>query len=142
MRACKRKMNRFYVFWFFFCAGWGYLMAQPIPNATVPQSLGLALASFPISAVTFFLILAIDVWRSRPRKLTRPSFALKPWNMPAGGALFVLVTFAFAGVWGILVAAILDQAIVVQALQFFLLGLGGLVGVWSAYYVFPSRFTD
>jgi hypothetical protein len=134
-------VKRFYVFWFFFSAGWGYLMAEPWPAGFAPRSITMALVSLPVAALSLFLLLSFELWRLGPNnKASRPSLSLKPWNMPFGGAVFVLMTFFFAGSWGVLFAMIRDNGQVSEPLHFFLLSAGGLIGVWGVYRVFSSRF--
>ena len=136
-----RKMKRFYVFWFFFSAGWGYLMAEAFPAAIAPRSLAMALASLPVGALTFFLLLSFELWRlGSSRKAPRPSLALKPWNMPFGGAIFVLMTFLFASSWGVLFAVIRDNGHISEPLHYLSLSVGGLIAVWGVHRAFPSRF--
>src|SRR5438093_1281283 len=111
-------MRRFYIFWFFFSAGWGYLLAQPFPGGFEPRSIALAVASLPVGALTFFLVLSFELWRlGADKKVHKPSLALKPWNMPIGSALFALVTFLFAGTWGVAIALILGNGHVAEPLH-------------------------
>ena len=134
-------MKRFYVLWFFFCAGWGYLMAEPLPEGFAPRSISMALATAPVAAVTFFALLAFELWRHGPNhKLPRPSISLKPWQMPLGPAIFVPITFLFSGMWAVMFAAVRGNGQLPEAVHFLLLGAGALIGVWGVHRVFPSRF--
>src|SRR5262245_50089431 len=103
-------MRWFYAFWFFFCAAWGSLLAQPFPGGFEARSVPLAVASLPVGAITFFLALSVELWRlGANRKVPKPSLTLKPWNMPIGFTVFILLTFLFTGIWGVAIAAILDN---------------------------------
>lgn len=135
-------MKRFYLFWFFFAAGWGYLMSEPFPNAPQARTLAMSFASLPVGAITFFLLFSIELWRLGPNaKLPRPSLSLKPWNVRMGLPIFVLMTFLFSSVWGTVFALSKSNGYVTEPLHFFLLSVGGLTGIWLVYRLFPSRFS-
>jgi hypothetical protein len=140
-KALGCNMKRFYVFWFFFAAGWGYLIAEPLPPGFAPRSIPMAFASFPVGTLTVFLILAIELWRLGPnKKALPPSLTLKPWTMPFGMVMFVLMTFLFASTWGILFSMLRVDGQITEPLHFFCLSVGGLVGIWSVFRALPSRF--
>ena len=132
-------MKRFYVFWFFFSAGWGYLMAQSF-SGVAPRAATEILLAFPLGALSAALLLAIEAWRARPGKLPAPRIELKPWHMPTGVMQFVFVTFAFSSVWGLVLGALLTAGDIRQSLFFLMMSLGGLAGVLAVYRVLPSRF--
>ncbi len=133
-------MKRFYLVWFFICSGWGYLMAQPAP-ASFAAPLRSAWVAFPAAAFWVFVLVAIDALRTAaPRRLSRPSLSLKPWVMPAGLMLFVLLTVLFSSIWGLACAALLPAARVQMPLSLFAMSCGGVVGLWAAPHAFPSRF--
>lgn len=135
-------MKRFYVFWFFFSAGWGYLMSEPFLDTPNPRTLVMVLASFPAGAITFLLLLSVELWRLGPtKKLSPPSLALKPWHLPFGLATFVVLTVLFSSVWGVVFALAKANGQVFEPLHFFMLSAGGLLGMWAAYRIFPSRFS-
>jgi len=133
-------MKRFYVFWFFFCAGWGYLMAQPLPEGFAPRSISMALASLPVAAVTSFVLIALELWRYPNHKLPRPSIYLKPWQMPLGCMIFISISFMFNGVWAVIFAFVQGGGQLPEAVHFLLLGAGSFIGVWGVFRVFPARF--
>jgi hypothetical protein len=129
-----------YFIWFFVCSGWGYLLAQPAPANFVPPS-STALMAFPAGAFWIFVLMAVEAWRAGPhRRLSPPSLSLKPWVMPTGVLLFVLLTFLFASTWGLAFAAFLPAASAQVPIHFFALSSGGVVGLWVVPRVFPSKF--
>jgi hypothetical protein len=132
--------RRSYLLWFFFCAGWGYLMVESFPDAE-QRSLVEALGALPLSALTVFMIMAIEFWRMGPdKKILRPSLSLKPWNMPVGAMQFVFVTFLFSSVWGLVFAPMRESTAFEQPLFFLSLSVGGLVGLWAVHHLFRARF--
>jgi hypothetical protein len=133
-------VKRFYLLWFVVCSGWGYLMAQTAPaDFALPSS--RALVAFPVGAFWIFVLMGIEAWRASPdRRLNAPSLSLKPWVMPTGLLLFILLTFQFASAWGLAFAAFLPSANVEAPLDFFALSAGGLVALWVVPRVFPSKF--
>lgn len=132
-------MKRFYVFWFFLSAGWGYLMAQPFADVA-PRPATEILLAFPLGALTAALLLAMEAWRSRPSKLPAPRVDLKPWHMPTGVMQFVFVTFAFSSFWGLVFGALLTAGDFRQPLFFLMMSIGGLAGMLGIYRGFQSRF--
>jgi hypothetical protein len=132
-------MKRFYVFWFFFSAGWGYLMSQPFPGFE-PKTIAHIAAALPIGALMAFLLLGIEAWRARPGKLQAPRLDLKPWEMPTGLTQFVFATFMFSGFWGVVFGAVLASSDFREPLFFFLLSVGALAGIVGVHRAFPSRF--
>jgi hypothetical protein len=132
-------MKRFYVIWFFFCAGWGYIMSAFRGFADDDSVYGwLAMAT--AGAITSFLLLSIELWRLPAGvKVLPPSFSLKPWSMPFGLPTFIFVAFLFSSVWGLAFALALMEHTAEQPVQILMLSLGGLVGLGGACYVFPSK---
>jgi hypothetical protein len=132
-------MKRFYVFWFFFSAGWGYLMSQPSATAE-PKAATHILAALPLGALTAALLLAIEAWRARPGKLPAPSIELRPWHMPTGVMQFVFVTFMFSGFWGVIFGAILTSSDFREPLFFLMMSVGGLVGILGVHRALQSHY--
>jgi hypothetical protein len=132
-------MKRFYVGWFFFSAGWGYLMAQPFADVPPRPAADIPLA-FLSGAITAALLLGIEAWRARPGKLPAPRIELKPWHMPTGLMQFVFVTFTFSGLWGVLLGTLLTTGDVKEPLFVLMMSLGGLAGMLGIYRGFQSRF--
>lgn len=132
-------MRRFYVFWFFFSAGWGYLMSQRFPGVE-PKTTAQIAGGLPAGALTIFLLLSLEAWRTRPQKLLPPSVDLKPWQMPMGVTLFVLLTFLFSSFWGVLFGLLLSGSDFREPLFMLLVSAGGLTGVWGAYRAFRTRY--
>ena len=132
-------MKRFYVFWFFFSAGWGYLMSQPFAGAE-PRTATHILAALLLGALTAALLLAIEAWRARPGKLPAPRIDLKPWHMPTGGMQFVLVTFMFSGFWGLIFGLTLEAADFKEPLFYLAMSIGGLLGILGVHRALQSRF--
>ena len=145
MRNCcftkdrPQGMKRFYKFWFFFSAGWGYLMSQPLPGAETKSAMHI-LAALPLSALNVALLLAIEIWRVRPGKLPAPNMELRPWNMPTGVMQFVFISFIFSGMWGLLFGATLASGDFRLPLFFLMMSVGGLAGLVGFHRAFPSRF--
>jgi hypothetical protein len=132
-------MRSFYAFWFFFSAGWGYLLAGP-SEFGVPQW-GQLLASFPLSFLTCFVLIALELRRLPSGQLAHPpSLGLKPWNRPAGLFLFIALTFVFAAFWGVAFAVALPLPGLRSALHFLGLGMGALTALVASRYVFRSKF--
>jgi hypothetical protein len=136
----KPKMKRFYFIWFFVCIIWGYLAAQPVPAGFTPPASSAFLA-FPASAFWIFVLLAYEAWRAGPHhRLSSPSLALKPWNMPTGVMLFVLTTFLFASIWGCAFGVVLASASMQGPVHLLALSSGGLAGLFLAPRILVSRF--
>lgn len=132
-------MRRFYVFWFFFSAGWGALFAK-LPSTPLPI-LPVALASFAGGAMTLFLLIAVELWRMKPEEKSLPlSLSLKPWDIPLGLSLFILLTFLFSSVWGLGLAFFIADAQFLEPTRILFISSGGLFGMWGACRVFSSRF--
>src|SRR5687768_10321605 len=132
-------MRRFYVFWFFFSAGWGYLMSQPFPGFE-PKAAAHILGALPLGALMTFVLLGIEAWRMRPGKLPAPRIELKPWQMPTGVMQFVFITFLFSGFWGVVFGLLIASSDFREPLFVFLLSVGGLVGIVGIHRVFQTRF--
>jgi hypothetical protein len=122
-------MRRFYPFWFLFCAIWGY-MSGKFPAGTLHVTVGDMPGVLFGSAVSNFLLVVLALRLSRSSSDTGVRFGidLKPWDDPLGVFQFVLVTFIFVGVWGILFSLLLPQANRSFALLALGLGAGGLTG--------------
>jgi len=132
--------RRSYVLWFFFCAGWGYLMAELFPGVE-QRSLVEALLALPLSALTVLMIMAVEFWRLAPgARLSAPSLSLKPWNMPVGVIQFVSVTFMFSGIWGLVFAPMRTSGAIEQPLFFLSLSVGSLVGLFAVHHIYRARF--
>lgn len=121
-------MRRFCPFWFVFCAVWGY-----VGGKFTAVNLHVAVSDMPGvfigSAVSHFVLVLVALRVSSPSQTgLRFSVDLKPWDDPLGVFQFVLVTFMFVGVWGILFSFFLEQANRSFALLAVSLGAGGLVG--------------
>ena len=128
-------MKRFYIFWFFFCAGWGYLFAQ-MPSA-IASPVAQVPATFAVGAISVFVLIAIEIWRAGPsRSLSQPSLSLKPWNQPVGLMLFVLLTFLFSSIWGLGISVFSPSGTLLAPLYTFSLASGGLVGLLGGHRVF------
>lgn len=115
-------------------------MAQPLLEVFAPRSISMALASFPLAAVTSFSLIALELWRYPNHKLPRPSIHLKPWQMPLGCVIFVSISFMFSGVWAVVFALAQGGGQLPEAVHFLLLGSGFFIGVWGVLRVFPARF--
>ena len=104
-------------------------------------SLLQALAALPVSALTFFGLLALEVWRvGRHRKLSSPSIALKPWDMPIGLFQFVFASFLFSSIWALGFALVRDGIYLAPPVQYLGMSVGGLIAIYAARRVFPARF--
>jgi hypothetical protein len=129
-------MKRFYIFWFFFCAGWGYLTTTFPPDMAPPIS--RLPATVVLGAISAMMLLAIELWRGS--KLSRPSLGLLPWNQPVGLILFVALTFLFSGLWGVLFASVSPSGVIEVPIYVLSLSGGALLGLLGCFRVFPSRF--
>jgi hypothetical protein len=132
-------MKRFYVFWFFFSAGWGYLMSQPFSGVETKTAAHILLA-LPLGALTAAMLLAVEAWRMRPGKLPAPNIELRPWHMPTGVMQFVFVTFMFSGAWGVFFGAILASSDFREPLFFLMMSVGGLGGIVGVHRALHWRF--
>lgn len=132
-------MRWFYAFWFFFCSGWGYLLAT-FAESDGP-SLGQLFASFPVALLTFVVLFGVSLYRlPLGRRVQRPSLDLKPWNQPTGFLLFLALTFVFSSFWGVGIAVAGQLSGLRVALHFLALGAGALAAIFVSRYVFPSKF--
>lgn len=134
-------MRGFYIFWFFFCAGWGYLMATfPTHDA---ESLMHVLITFPVA--TFFGAIVTYVGlRGKPPSAanSRLSIDLKPWQQPLGFIQFVTITLVFSAIWGIGLSMLPRGRNVVYPLFMLSLATGSLLGAWAACRVYRGGLTD
>jgi hypothetical protein len=132
-------MKRFYGFWFFFCAGWGYLLAQ-FPPPESHSSLFMAVASFFGGIISFFLLMSIELWRTPSgRQVAGPSLNLKPWHFPFGIPMFALITVLFSSIWGVFFTVVVPALSASHPAQFLSLSVGGLLGLRLCTHVFTSR---
>jgi hypothetical protein len=128
-------VKRFYLLWFFLCAGWGYLMSAFRGFAQDGW-----FATLAAGAVTSFLILSVILWRlPHGARVLPPSLSLKPWTMPFGLSTFLWVTFLFSSLWGMVFAYALPNNTFEQPFQFVTLSVGGLLGLRGACFAFPSK---
>lgn len=132
-------MRSFYVFWFFFCAGWGYLSAT-FPSDHSPPWPQVAVA-LPAALTLSIVILWLELRRLPTGQLaTRPSLNLKPWNRPMGLSIFIGLTLAFSGFWGLGMSWAFNLPSPVVAFQFFAMGAGLTGGIYAVYRIFPAKF--
>lgn len=132
-------MRLFYTFWFFFCSGWGYLLAGFADSDAPP--LGQLVASFPLVLLTCVVLFWLELRRLPPGQFAeRPSLKLKPWNRPTGLLLFVGLTFVFASLWGVGIAVVAHMPGLLIALHFLSLGAGTLAAIFVCRHAFPSKF--
>jgi hypothetical protein len=132
-------MRVFYVFWFFFCAGWGYLSAT-FPSEHSADWLRAATA-LPAAFATSVGLLWLDLRKLPAGTLAmRPTLRLKPWNRPIGLVLFIGLTFAFTGFWGIWMSLIANLSSPGVALQTLAMGTGLTGGCYVACLIFPNKF--
>lgn len=130
-------MRIFYVFWFLFCGGWGWLMAMfPVQPG---DSIYSSLLAFPLAVVFLGGLVSFELYR---RKF-RPENAclninLKPWEQPLGVLQFVLLTFLFSSTWG-LGFSVSQSATPFVPLQALGMSVGGLTGAWAACRVYRSH---
>lgn len=136
-RHCTMRV--FYTFWFFFCAGWGYLSAtfslEDSPHWTHAAS------TFPIALAMSIGLIWLEL-RKLPlgRMTSRPSMQLKPWNRPIGLLLFVGFTFAFSGLWGLGLSFLSNLSSPGVAFQFLAMGAGTVGGCYYSFRLFPNKF--
>jgi hypothetical protein len=72
-------MRIFYAFWFFICAGWGFLLSSmPIQEA---DTLTNIIVTFPVSLVAFAALAFISMRKATPPgNAARLNVGLKPWQ--------------------------------------------------------------
>jgi hypothetical protein len=132
-------MRLFYAFWFFFCAGWGYVLAG-FAESDAP-SWGNLFASFPLALLTCVVLFWLELRRLPPGQFAQlPSLRLKPWNRPTGFILFIGLTFVFTSLWGVVIAAVAHLPGLRVALHFLLLGAGTVGAVLVCRHAFPAKF--
>ncbi|HVL57399.1 MAG TPA: hypothetical protein VM491_12910 [Burkholderiaceae bacterium] len=129
-------MKRFYVVWFFFCASWGYLATQFTSDLAPPASRFLETAA--LGAICTSLWLAIEMLRGI--RLSVPSLSLPPWDQPVGLMLFGFLTFLFSGLWGLLLARMMQGAEIQMSVYACALSIGALAALYGCFLFFPSRF--
>jgi len=132
-------MRVFYAFWFFFCAGWGYLSAT-FPSEHSPHLMHAA-SVFPIALTMSIGLLWLELRKLPAGKVASPpSLQLKPWNRPIGLFLFIGLTFAFSGFWGLGLSSLFNLPSPGVALQFFAMGTGTVGGCYFSLRLFPNKF--
>ena len=133
-------MRIFYLVWFFFCIGWGYLSATfPLEQTS---SLLEEASWFPVVFFSSLVMIWIELKTLPAQKLaSAPSLQLKPWNRPTGMAIFIGLTFAFSGFWGVLLWWVYGLSSPHVALRFFCMGTGLVGACWAAYLAFPNQFS-
>ena len=96
---------------------------------------------FPVALAMSLALLWWEVQKlPSGRVLSRPSLQLKPWNRPIGQVLFIGLTFAFSGFWGLVLSVSFELSSPGIALQFFAMGAGLAGGCICAWRLFPSKF--
>jgi len=133
-------MRKFYIFWFFFCAGWGYLFAGFAESDSPPWN--QIAASFPLGILSFVVLFWFELRRLPPGQVAdQPSFNLKPWNRPTGMAFFIGITFVFAALWGIPIAILAHLPGLRTAVNALVLGIAPITAIFVCSHVFPSKFS-
>jgi hypothetical protein len=133
-------MRTFYVFWFFFCSGWGYLLAQ-FQESESP-TWGQVVVLFPAAFLFSFLLVWLELRRLQGgERAQRPSLALKPWDRPTGMALFGGLTFMFASLWGVGFSVVGGMSGVRVALHFMAMGVGLVTATLASYRLYPERYS-
>ena len=96
---------------------------------------------FPVVLAMSIALLWWDLYKlPSGRVLPRPSLLLKPWDRPIGQILFIGLSFAFSGFWGLVLSLSLDLPSPGGALQFFAMGAGLAGGCICAWRLFPHKF--
>ncbi|MDB5921169.1 MAG: hypothetical protein JWN13_105 [Betaproteobacteria bacterium] len=90
-----------------------------------------------VNVVVCAALVALPGARNVP--LPKPRLTLRPWTR-IGMFVFVSFTFCALGTWALLFALFGSKPLWGGALQFFLLGLVMLTGVYLAPVLFKSRF--
>lgn len=133
-------MRAFYVFWFFFCAGWGYLMST-FPHhdgdSLLNAFLTLVLAIF-FGGVGTFLVLRSKAISAAHASL---NIDLKPWQQPLGMIQFGSITFIFSAIWGIGFFMLPQASNILFPLRMLFLAAGFLFGAWAACRVYRGGLT-
>ena len=130
-------MRIFYVFWFFFCAGWGFLLSSFPPDER--DSVARVLLAFPVFLVIFGLLAFVALRSaSLPASSARLSLGLRPWQKPLGVFAFVQITALFTSLWGIGFSLLFHHRSALQSLEVLALSLGVLAGASFACRVYRS----
>ena len=96
-------MKWFYVFWFFFCSGWGYLMSRS-PYSITPNPILMILVGILLCGLlVFFSLIAC---RTSPEK-ARLKIELKPYDLPLGIFQITFVTAILTSFWGVVFGCLL-----------------------------------
>ncbi len=132
-------MRTFYAFWFFFCSGWGYILAS-FAESDAP-TWGNLVASFPVALLFSVVMIWLEL-RTLPagRLADQPSLKLKPWNRPTGLILFVGLTFVFASLWGVAIALAANMSGLRASLNALSLGAGAVGALIVCRHAFPAKF--
>jgi hypothetical protein len=132
-------MRAFYIFWFFFCCGWGYLLAG-FAEASSPTWQQVA-ASVPVCIAAIAVLFLIELHRMPSgQRSSAPSLSLKPWQRPTGSLLFGSLTFLFSGLWGTVLAPLLGAPGFRVAVQFLVFGASGVVAIYAVKRALPAKF--
>jgi hypothetical protein len=131
-------MRIFYIFWFFFCASWGYLL--PFATANNEKSIVDSVSVFPL-ALTVFGSMAF--WTMISAKIqhedARISLDIKPWERPLGIFVFVPVSFIFVSIWGMGFSIFLHDKGLAGSLEVFSMASGILTGAWCACHAYRHK---
>lgn len=139
-------MKKFYIFWFVFCAGWGFgFIIQP----TEPDKFTLLKAPLTFLGSAFFSFIPLFFsLLDKKTKLDLPSLNLKPSeSYPVGLVTFILVTFLFIGIWGIIFSigsyVVLSTPILTTIsvpINIISMALGAATGGYAVTQILWSRF--
>jgi hypothetical protein len=132
-------MRAFYFFWFFFCAGWGYLLAG-FGEVFGPTWAQITL-SFPLALLVCAVLFWLELQRLPLGQLAQPpSFKIKPWNRPTGLLLFLGLTFTFISSWGVIIALVTHITGLRITLYFLAISCGCVGAILVCRQVFPEKF--
>jgi hypothetical protein len=132
-------MRIFYLFWFFFCGVWGYLL--PLAATENEKSILETLMSFPLALIGFGLM-AFFAMKSAKINSSEAHIRLdiKPWKRPLGTFVFVPISFVFISVWGIGFSVFLHKKGLLGTIGVLALASGVLFGTWFACRVYRNKY--
>jgi len=121
-----------------FCAGWGFLLSQPMEGFEV--TLWDTPQMFVGGFLTIVMISLVELFKYKSIIFSRPSLTLKPWqSYPVGLIVFIITTFLFSSVWGLLFAGFSGINLALP-LMVFGMASGCAFGGWVILLLFRGRF--
>jgi hypothetical protein len=132
-------MRIFYLFWFFFCGVWGYLL--PLAAAENEKSILDALVSFPVALIIFGLMAFFAMKSAKiGASDAHISLDIKPWKRPLGTFVFVPISIIFISAWGVCFSVFRHKKGLVGTIEVLAFASGLLLGTWLACRVYRNKY--